>query len=632
MLISVVVAAIGCNFIDRKGFFDHLLVNIRNKEVEAFSEQLACKKWNCKRVDIHCQQLLEALEGETLKLFIKSDGRLKSQLMLKELAILHLKSSEIESILDQITASIYLYEIAKAAFDQNRMDYVKQILQLPRYRRSNIIDTYLRKKLIINGICDSWVFDSRSEQLALESFGFQFCNGVPLLHPLPHNSPKTLKVLLYSPNIISNTRYRDYVRFNLLLTDQSYLESFFSYENQISENQIIMRNNLRSIFDNIQFDEHFSQSTIDNTNFQFYRFYLVHIKSEVPIWIRSLLQSSEGSFPVIKSQLISILKDFHQFLNLRISIFEFIQAHSKIIETTDKTIYELFNELSLDSPEWITFCLNKYTNSSIEEKAILLVQIANIETNKRSIESILNAALTKSNQNTNLSPLSAILTIASFHESHLFVNQGLLVNLMTDIPINTLRLLLSKSSNVFDFEKDVVHILYNFKDSFKLIDILNIVKHLDQGVLYSVQTSKEMSTRLQQLRDLKDLPKESQDLLKIISIGEDEAAIHKVISKVSADDLFVWAIKHNKKEIGFNVLIYIQKTTSLDELREIVGKELGTTGTAILDTFIRRMSDTCSICCEAFDVDSRALECSHVFHDHCIRRWRGIKNCCPICR
>ena len=42
----------------------------------------------------------------------------------------------------------------------------------------------------------------------------------------------------------------------------------------------------------------------------------------------------------------------------------------------------------------------------------------------------------------------------------------------------------------------------------------------------------------------------------------------------------------------------------------------------------------CMICldnCEQNEIISR-LDCEHIFHENCIKKWRHLKNTCPICR
>lgn len=43
--------------------------------------------------------------------------------------------------------------------------------------------------------------------------------------------------------------------------------------------------------------------------------------------------------------------------------------------------------------------------------------------------------------------------------------------------------------------------------------------------------------------------------------------------------------------------------------------------------------DTCSICLEPLSSSpSMALQCQHVFHDHCIKDWLKQQSNCPYCR
>ncbi|GFY53336.1 hypothetical protein TNIN_208451 [Trichonephila inaurata madagascariensis] len=42
------------------------------------------------------------------------------------------------------------------------------------------------------------------------------------------------------------------------------------------------------------------------------------------------------------------------------------------------------------------------------------------------------------------------------------------------------------------------------------------------------------------------------------------------------------------------------------------------------------MSETCSICLEEKPTES--LDCGHVFHVECIRKWLAVKAHCPYCR
>ncbi|GFY66879.1 hypothetical protein TNIN_179091, partial [Trichonephila inaurata madagascariensis] len=42
------------------------------------------------------------------------------------------------------------------------------------------------------------------------------------------------------------------------------------------------------------------------------------------------------------------------------------------------------------------------------------------------------------------------------------------------------------------------------------------------------------------------------------------------------------------------------------------------------------MSETCSICLEEKSTES--LDCGHVFHVECIRKWLAVKAHCPYCR
>ena len=39
----------------------------------------------------------------------------------------------------------------------------------------------------------------------------------------------------------------------------------------------------------------------------------------------------------------------------------------------------------------------------------------------------------------------------------------------------------------------------------------------------------------------------------------------------------------------------------------------------------------CVICLDTIDT-SYTLNCSHAFHENCIRQWLLVQNCCPVCR
>lgn len=41
---------------------------------------------------------------------------------------------------------------------------------------------------------------------------------------------------------------------------------------------------------------------------------------------------------------------------------------------------------------------------------------------------------------------------------------------------------------------------------------------------------------------------------------------------------------------------------------------------------------TCTICLLDLDKNTKKLECSHVFHKVCIKRWLALRDTCPICR
>ena len=42
----------------------------------------------------------------------------------------------------------------------------------------------------------------------------------------------------------------------------------------------------------------------------------------------------------------------------------------------------------------------------------------------------------------------------------------------------------------------------------------------------------------------------------------------------------------------------------------------------------------CCICADLFseDTDIAAIQCGHVFHEHCLARWMTTANTCPSCR
>lgn len=47
---------------------------------------------------------------------------------------------------------------------------------------------------------------------------------------------------------------------------------------------------------------------------------------------------------------------------------------------------------------------------------------------------------------------------------------------------------------------------------------------------------------------------------------------------------------------------------------------------------VPRLESTCVIClCRLFGVP-QLLECGHLFHPKCIRKWVRKKQCCPVCR
>jgi hypothetical protein len=43
-------------------------------------------------------------------------------------------------------------------------------------------------------------------------------------------------------------------------------------------------------------------------------------------------------------------------------------------------------------------------------------------------------------------------------------------------------------------------------------------------------------------------------------------------------------------------------------------------------------TDTCSICLEPVDTPYWLLDCQHVFHQDCLRKWFASKDECPVCR
>lgn len=51
--------------------------------------------------------------------------------------------------------------------------------------------------------------------------------------------------------------------------------------------------------------------------------------------------------------------------------------------------------------------------------------------------------------------------------------------------------------------------------------------------------------------------------------------------------------------------------------------------------FIYQSQTNCTICTEEFQLDERLsiLECSHIFHADCLKRWLDCyRNNCPLCR
>lgn len=51
--------------------------------------------------------------------------------------------------------------------------------------------------------------------------------------------------------------------------------------------------------------------------------------------------------------------------------------------------------------------------------------------------------------------------------------------------------------------------------------------------------------------------------------------------------------------------------------------------------FIYQSQTNCTICTEDFQLDERLsiLECSHIFHADCLKRWLDCyRNNCPLCR
>ena len=48
-----------------------------------------------------------------------------------------------------------------------------------------------------------------------------------------------------------------------------------------------------------------------------------------------------------------------------------------------------------------------------------------------------------------------------------------------------------------------------------------------------------------------------------------------------------------------------------------------------LDEEFKEIDSQCSIC---YDQGDYQLHCGHIFHEHCIAKWKQVNRSCPLCR
>ena len=144
-----------------------------------FNDYLRCNvNLGCKQLNQQCKEIAAALDGSFLEVFIDSKTRLKSQAMLKELAILNLEDFNLfEKILSKIKDPQEMNAIANIAFDLSLIPAIQMVFSHPLYISSHVKDGELRKNLIAQHHCEDWVIP-KNAQTELQLYSLEFCHNL----------------------------------------------------------------------------------------------------------------------------------------------------------------------------------------------------------------------------------------------------------------------------------------------------------------------------------------------------------------------------------------------------------------------------------------------------------------------
>ena len=180
--LSVAVLINPCVYENNDAYYKALLGSIEDGNIPLFTNHLSCNvNLGCKVMNKQCKSIVQALSGPYLDVFLNSKTRLKSQQMLKWIAILNASKPEVfSSVIIKIKDPQEMYAIANVIFDYNLpIDTIKIIFENPIYASSHVNDIELRLKLVTGLNCYPWVYSKSTLELELKGLGF--CHNLPQL-------------------------------------------------------------------------------------------------------------------------------------------------------------------------------------------------------------------------------------------------------------------------------------------------------------------------------------------------------------------------------------------------------------------------------------------------------------------
>lgn len=95
--------------------------------------------------------------------------------------------------------------------------------------------------------------------------------------------------------------------------------------------------------------------------------------------------------------------------------------------------------------------------------------------------------------------------------------------------------------------------------------------------------------------------------------------------------MLLWFPKHVSKEKIFECISHLDRSTFAQIVQDRIHSRYPSFShyKIYVDDNFEEIDTTCAICLENGDYQ---LNCGHIYHKHCIMRWKKKCNTCPLCR